>query len=109
MGTLYIGAKKALVEVSTVLARGVKVPFQRSGWGEKRWTFGDVADNLVKAEIAVHASQIHKRISGNNGVPLRRQEVAAIQEGGNRIGKNIVHCLLHTFLSHLSIVYLHRS
>ena len=48
-GVLYIGVNnnKALVKITTVLARGAKVPHQHSDWGPGNLTLGEVLDGQV--------------------------------------------------------------
>ena len=38
-GDILIGKNKALVEVDTMLAGGVKLPFKKKEWGPSKYTF----------------------------------------------------------------------
>ena len=62
-GDLYIGVRKALVEIRDVISRAAKVPYMKSGWDAARLTLGDVMDMPdYNRQLAVNASQIHARI-----------------------------------------------
>jgi len=66
-GSEYIGAKKALVKVITILVRGAKVPFQHSDWGDGRLTLGEASDREDWDKIlAVRTSQIHRKLGEHN-------------------------------------------
>ena len=56
-GDILIGKNKALVEVDTVLAGGVKLPFKKKEWGPLEYTFQHLEKTEDK-EIAVWASQL---------------------------------------------------
>ena len=65
-GSLYVGTKKALVKITTVLARGAKVPYQHSDWGPGKLTLGEVFDREPGDDviIAINTSHMHRKISG---------------------------------------------
>lgn len=80
-GSEYIGAKKALVKVETVLVRGAKVPFQHSDWGDGRLTLGEAFDREDWNKIlAVRASQIHRKL-GEHNTQVPRAPVAINTQG----------------------------
>lgn len=90
-GNLYIGARKALVRLVAVHAHGAKVPHQHIDWGPERLTLGEVFDRPGDCIIAINASQIHRKISGNQPTIDR-----AVQHGldstaslGNRNATNV--------------------
>ena len=58
-GSLYIGAKKATVELISVILPGVKVPFQHEDWGRDKITLGEAFNISKDRVLAVHTGQIH--------------------------------------------------
>ena len=90
-GSLYVGAKKALVRIVTILVPAAKVPFQHENWGPGRLTLADIFANQPCGTIAVHSKQIRKRfgngdrqVSNTTTTQVSNTTTTDVEEDGNR-------------------------
>ncbi|KAL7535177.1 hypothetical protein ACHAXR_006318 [Thalassiosira sp. AJA248-18] len=79
-GSLYVGSKKALVKITTVLVTGAKVPYQHRDWGHGKLTLEEAMDRSLDGIIAVNSKQIHKRLGA---APTEQQVInSSLQAAG---------------------------